>query len=314
MTNIAILGATSQIARDYILGAVGGGDTLFLYGRRPQEVRAWLTVAGIDSSRVMPCAYDAFGTEEYDAVVNFVGIGDPAKARAMGAGIFEVTSHYDALACAYVQKRPQTRYVFLSSGAVYGTTFLEPATADTPSQIAINALSPQEYYSVAKLYAEARHRAMADLPIVDIRVFNYFSRTLDLDARFFVTDILRAIRDGVEFETGSAAMQRDFLIPDDFCALVKAILQSPPANAAVDAYSKAPVDKFELLEAMRVEFGLRYRVTASPPLLIATGAKPAYYSLNRKAETFGYRPRFTSIEGVIAEGRILLDRVSGSRN
>jgi nucleoside-diphosphate-sugar epimerase len=314
MTRIAILGATSQIAKDYILGAIGEGDTFLLYSRHPQEVQAWLTGAGVELSRAIPCAYDAFGTEEYDAVINFVGIGDPAKAKTMGADIFDVTRHYDKLASAYVQKHPQTRYVFLSSGAVYGTTFLEPATADTASQIGINTLSPQEYYSVAKLYAEARHRAMADLPIVDIRVFNYFSRTLELDARFFVTDILRAIRDGVEFETGSTTMQRDFLIPSDFCALVKAILQSPPTNTSVDAYSKAPVEKFELLEAMKAELCLRYRVTPSPPLLTATGAKPAYYSKNRKAETLGYYPQFTSVDGVIAEGRMLLDKISGSRN
>jgi nucleoside-diphosphate-sugar epimerase len=252
--------------------------------------------------------YDKFGAEAYDAVINFVGVGDPARAATMGASILEITQKYDALAIAYVKVNPEVRYVFLSSGAVYGTTFLKPVDQDTPAVVPVNHLGAENYYSVAKLYAEANHRALSPLPIVDIRIFNYFSRTSDIAARFFVSDMLRAIRDGREFETGSATMHRDYLVPSDFFSLVDCILRGPLANMAVDAYTRAPVEKFELLDAMERTFGLQYRTTPSPSVVNATGVKTFYYSQNRKAEQFGYQPRQTSLEGVLAESKAILNR------
>jgi nucleoside-diphosphate-sugar epimerase len=303
---IGVLGATSHIAKDFILSAVGAGYELFLFSRRPLEVSAWLAAHTTLPIAPASVAYEEFRAYSYDAIVNFVGSGDPARIASMGAAILDVTQEYDALALDHLKRHPQTRYIFLSSGAAYGSTFIHPADQNTQAQIPINNLTAQDYYSVAKLYAETRHRTLAPLPIVDIRVFNYFSRTTDIAARYFVTDILRAIRDGRELETGSATMYRDFLGPEDFFALVDCVLRAPPANGAVDAYSREPVEKFALLEAMQREFGLRYKVTPSPPGVTATGAKPTYYSRNHKAEEFGYRPHFTSLESVLAESRALL--------
>lgn len=308
MTAIAILGATSHIARDFVLAASRAGYDLFLFSRRPQDVSAWLTSHGMTGSRPVSEGYENFGIHDYDVIVNFVGIGDPARAASMGSSILDVTQQFDALASTYLEQHPEARYVFLSSGAVYGPTFPEPANQNTMAQIPINHLSGQDYYSIAKLYAETCHRTLAPLPIIDIRVFNYFSRTVDIAARYFITDILRAIREGCELETGSATMHRDYLVPTDFFTLVDCVLRASPANCAVDTYSRAPVEKFELLDAMRREFGLRYRISPTPPVVNATGTKPNYYSTNRRAEEFGYQPRFTSLEGVIAESRALLTR------
>jgi hypothetical protein len=41
------------------------------------------------------------------------------------------------------------------------------------------------------LHAEAKHRALFNFSIVDVRVFNYFSHTQDMNARFLITDNLR---------------------------------------------------------------------------------------------------------------------------
>jgi hypothetical protein len=43
------------------------------------------------------------------------------------------------------------------------------------------------------MHAEAKHRALFNFSIVDVRVFNYFSHTQDMNARFLITDIVRAI-------------------------------------------------------------------------------------------------------------------------
>jgi hypothetical protein len=38
----------------------------------------------------------------------------------------------------------------------------------------------------------------------------------------------------------------------------------------------------------------------------ATGSKPHYYSLNKRAGDFGYQPEFTSLEGIVQETRVML--------
>lgn len=319
MTALALLGASSQIAKDLIVSlAAHGADELQLYVRDLDGAAAWLRARGL-AGRCALFGYADYGRHAHDAVINFVGVGDPQRAAAMGASIFAITRQFDDMAMQGLALAPRRRYIFLSSGAAYGSTFLEPANADTQARIAINALPPQEYYAVAKLHAEAIHRAHPDLPIVDLRVFNYFSRTQDLNARFFITDILRAIRDGVTLHTSPDYMVRDFLHPADFHRLVACVLAAPPQNAALDCYTRAPIDKPALLAAMGRQFGLDYRIAAAgadraggvdgaAPAVNATGAKPHYYSLNRKAAGFGYHPAYTSLDGLLIEAAALLGR------
>ncbi|MCX7100863.1 MAG: NAD-dependent epimerase/dehydratase family protein, partial [Methylobacter sp.] len=145
----------------------------------------------------------------------------------MGASIFDVTLKYDEITLNYVRQYPQCRYLFLSSGAAYGLSFDTPVDENTKAVVAINNLQPQEWYAVAKLHAECRHRSHPELPIIDIRVFNYFSRTQDISARFLITDILRAIRDKTVLKTSSDFIMRDFIHPTDFYKLVSALLTSP---------------------------------------------------------------------------------------
>ena len=302
---IAVLGATSQIARDLIIScSIDANKQLHLFARRPVEVEEWLAANDM-AGRYPVDGVNELKLHEFDAIINFVGVGDPAKLGEMGSSIFDVTSHFDEMVLDYLKTHPQCRYLFLSSGAAYGSNFEQPATREIAATIRINNLSPHEWYGVAKLHAECRHRALADLPIVDIRVFNYFSRTQDINARFLITDMLRAIRDSGVLQTSSDFIVRDYLHPSDFYRLVMALLSAPPANAVVDCYSKAPIEKPALLAAMQQEFGLRYEVVASASIN-ATGGKPHYYSKNRRAAEFGYEPTLSSLEGVLQEAAAML--------
>lgn len=299
---IAILGATSQIAKDLIQSFAKSNEHEFaLFARRAEAVVAWLDTVGIEKEWEVADYAKFTVAQQFDVVMNFVGVGNPAQAATMGASIFDITLQYDELALAYVKEHPNCRYIFLSSGAAYGSTFDEPAAENTIARIPINNLQPQDWYGVAKLHAECRHRALAHLPIIDIRVFNYFSHTQDIEARFLITDILRAIRDKTVLKTSSDYIVRDFIHPTDFYSLVNAMLSASPANIAVDAYSKAPVDKLTLLAAMQEKFGLKYEMVSSGAGVNATGYKPHYYSHNTKAAEFGYIPKLTSLEGVLLE-------------
>ena len=311
---IAILGSTSQIAKDLVRSfAAQGSHELVLYSRRPEVVSRWLSSIGsaVHYEVVDFAEFDA--DERFDAVINFVGVGDPAQAAVLGTTIFDFTKKYDDLALDYVRRYPGCRYIFLSSGAAYGASFDAPVDENTKAVIAINHLQQQDWYGVAKLYAECRHRALAPLPIVDLRIFNYFSHTQDLEARFLITDILRAIRDETVLKTSAENIFRDFLHPSDFYQLVTAILTSPATNTALDCFTKAPIDKISLLGILKIKFGLKYEIVQSKVGLNTTGTKPHYYSLNKRAEDYGYRPMLNSLDGILNETNIIVNQL-GNEN
>lgn len=308
---IAILGATSQIAKDLVLSIYKQSNhELTLFARRPEVVTHWLASVGLFGKYAV-IDLETFGaTLRFDAIFNFVGVGNPVRAAAMGSAIFDVTLKHDEMAINYLHQHPDCRYIFLSSGAVYGASFDAPVDANTNAVIAINNLQPQDWYGAAKLHAECRHRALPHLPIIDIRVFNYFSCMQDISARFLISDILRAIRDNTVLKTSSDYIVRDFLHPTDFYNLITALLAASAHNTSVDCYSRAPIDKPNLLVEMHEKFGLRYETTEEAASINATGNKPHYYSLNYRAANFGYLPTLTSLEGIVAEMQKILHRLS----
>ncbi len=308
---IAILGATSQIAMDLIKSiSEAGNHELYLYARRTVALKPAPSDRARAAIRYMG-NYASFGTNiEFDALINFVGVGNPAAAIRMGADIFDITLQFDQLALDYVRRHPRCRYIFLSSGAAYGSDFSKPAERDTSATIPINRFTPQDWYGAAKLHAECRHRAYHDLPIIDIRLFNYFSASQNLDARFLICDIMRSIRERTLLKTSTENIIRDYLHPSDFYRLVEAILSSRPANDVIDGYSRAPIDKLSLLNQMQNYFNLNFELHETKTGINSTGSKPNYYSLNNRASEFNYTPTLSSIEGITREAKIILNSLA----
>lgn len=241
---IAIFGATSEIAKDLIQSFTAHDEhELLLFARRPKEVEQWLEVVGLSKRCKFFDFYEFSENLKINVIINFVGVGDPAKTILMGASIFDITYHYDTIALAYLQKHQDCKYIFLSSGAVYGSNFEEPANCRTPSFLLLNNLQPEDYYGIAKLYAECRHRAAKDSAIVDIRVFNYYSRTQTVNSRFLIFDIARAVRDQSTLETDGINIVRDYLHPQDLYQLVNKILLSESKNISIDCYTRKAISK-----------------------------------------------------------------------
>jgi len=299
---IAILGATSQIAQDLILSFSKHKDyVFFLFGRNVNLLEKWINRENLNN-KYSAQEYSCFNnSQSYDVIINFVGIGDPVKAQKMGGDIFKITEQYDGMALDYVKCHKETKYIFLSSGAVYGGNYQEPVNKNTVAMIDINNLDSTDWYTIAKLYAEAKHRSLSNLSIVDIRVFNYFSHTQDMTARFLITDIVRAIKNKEVFKTSSNNIVRDFITPPDFYHLIQAIIDYDPINIALDCYTKSPVAKFDLLDKLKDKFGLKYEISKVVKVVNATGVKINYYSLNKTAKSIGYNPKNTSLEGIIQE-------------
>jgi nucleoside-diphosphate-sugar epimerase len=306
---IAILGATSEIAKDFILSLSAHDEhELVLFARRPEDVTKWLNNVALSGSYLVD-EFSKLGSQVFDVVINFVGVGNPSRAIAMGASVIDVTLQYDELALSYVGKHPSCRYIFISSGAAYGSSFDAPVDLSTKATIAINNMQPQDWYAVAKLHAECRHRSLAHLSIVDIRVFNYFSHTQDMNASFLITDIFRAIRDKTVLKTSEDYISRDYIGPEEFYQMVTMILVAPPTNAVVDCYSKAPIDKATLLATMKTQFGLQYELVKTAIGVNSTGNKPHYYSLNKRAADFGYVPTLNSIQRLCMELSQIIKRI-----
>ncbi len=256
-------------------------------------------------------SFEDFPAGDYDVVINCVGVGDPAGVTASGASILEMTERFDAIAMEYLSARPQTRCINFSSGAAYGGDFEEPVSEATPAVVPINAIRRTDYYGIAKLASEARHRGAEGFSIVDLRLFGLFSRHIDPDASYFMTAVYRAIADKVELEVGAESIHRDYVDPEDLVALVTAVIDAPPTNSAYDVYSLAPAEKFELLDLFASRYGLAYHVRQDPTAPAATGIKPFYYSTNRRAATLGYAPTRTSVQSLTKEIDALLEARSG---
>jgi len=315
MSSIAIVGASSQIAKDLIRSfAAAGRSALLLYVRNLDTTKAWVADQNLEAVCTVH-GYEAYGELSHEVVINFVGVGDPQRAAEMGASILEITASFDDMVLTELARNPDRRYLFISSGAAYGNAFAEPVTASTQAVVAINNIQPKDFYATAKLYAEVRHRARPNLAIIDLRVFNMFSNTQTIESRFFITDIVRAIRDQRTLQTTAEYVVRDFMHPDDFHRFVECLLAAPPANCAVDCYSREPIDKPALLQAMAERFGLCYEVVGDTTARDnATGRKPYYYSLNRKASEFGYQPVWSSLDCILAETTAILKNILKSSN
>lgn len=282
---LAVLGANSRMARDFV-PLMRGKAELKLFAR---------------GGGALP--YAEFPGGAYDAVINFVGVGDPSRAKSMGDAILSVTRQYDEMALDYQVRHPRARYIFLSSGAAYGGNFREPARDGGETAVAADA--PQNYYAAAKQQAEMRHRALPERTIFDLRVFNYVSRAMDLSAPFLLSDMIRCVRDGGVFQTSDRPMARDFLHPADFAQLVEHCLRAD-GNTALDCYSQAPITKRELLQLMASRFGMKHEIAPAPAAVNITGEKPLYYSQSRRAAALGYVPTYSSQSGITTEvGAIL---------
>jgi len=306
--HIAILGGSSQIAKDLARSfSVQGVHFLSIYARRPEVVRDWLR--GSAGAHFSVEVFEEFAQTKikFDAVINFVGAGNPTRVMSMGADIFSVTGEFDQLALNYITRNPGCRYIFASSGAVYGADFSEPVTSASHAVVPINNLPTSSWYGVAKLYAECRHRALSNYPIVDVRFFNYFSSTQDINDRFLLTDALRAVKEGVKFKTSAENIVRDYMGPKEVHSLICSILNAGPVNVSIDGYTKKAVNKFQMLDALREKFGLVYEVDDGTMLLNATGAKTNYFSENHIAhDAFGYVPQRSALEVILHEAEEFL--------
>ena len=281
MTKVAILGATSHIAKGLIFNYVQRPDRqLYLFARSVDRVSAFLKEISAPFG-VFVAGIDQFGQNQYDVVINCIGFGNPAMLVKQPTAISSLTKQYDELIISYLERTPGALYINFSSGAVY---------------------EPFESYGIAKLHSEIRHRELANQNIVDLRVFGYFSRFIDLAAKYLLSEIIACLLKGEEFLTDQIDVSRDYAHPEDLCALIDKCIERQVLNEAIDVYSLKPVKKSEILDYFKEYYGLKVRQQERLSIVAPTGRKENYYSINKKAgELLGYLPMYSSLDCIKKE-------------
>ena len=307
---IAILGATSHIAKNLVYYFRRDSCyELFLFARNQGAVHEFLKATEGELSPSV-AGFDCFPSGDYDAVINCVGIADPQKQKNAGVELFRLTERFDDLVIDYLAGHEKTVYVNFSSGVVYGTAFDSGVEGNAVASIAVNSITPADYYRIAKLNAEAKHRAMADRNIIDLRVFSFFSRFIDLESAFLLTEMMRCVIERQPFQTNAVDIVRDYVAPSDLFALVKLCVASNGINQPIDVFSAGPVRKSELIALFSCDFGLEARIDEEVRDS-TTGAKLAYYSTNHVAMSLlNYIPALTSRDAVRDEANEIIAGVS----
>ena len=312
--NIAIFGSTGHIGKNLISFFIKNNDfKIFLFSR---DIKKFESLKMIFSDTMSFNTYDDFGKNEYDVVINCVGISNPNAFEKNSCSIFDTAEFYDTMVLDYLKNFPTTLYINLSSGAVFSGEFDKPVDDSSTYKFDVNGINKGEMYSISKMYLESKHRSLPDLNIVDLRIFGFFSRFIDVNAGFFMSELLQALKNKSEFITDKKDFVRDYVNPKDFYDLTKNCIANKKINDVFDVYSKEIISKFEILEECFNKFDLKFKLVEKIESISPTGVKKNYYSLSRKAEKINYFPQFSSLETILNESSLFLENshISFSQN
>lgn len=288
---IAIWGATGHVGRALFFEALSRGIECHGYVRYINKAARLLTG--------QPCfGFEEFESNSYDILINAV-----SASVAEPFSLFEIFDRFDYRLIDYARSHPECACVSISSGAAYGDVFTEPAKEMLSYELMPNRIEQHQWYGLVKLICEQRHRALAPLPIVDLRIFAFFTRYIDLAQPYFMTDVVNAILEQKPIVTPPTDFERDFIHPSDFLDLIL-LCAEKRVNACFDLYSLSPVKKSEILAYFQKKYGMS--VENGAVWESKTGGKSRYYSEHHSASSLGYQPRFSSMDTISAEAEAIL--------
>jgi nucleoside-diphosphate-sugar epimerase len=313
-SKIAILGSTSHIAKGLINSFIQGGEfSLHLYTRSPDKVRSFLGAIGKSAEKncVIHEGYNDFLKCSYNVVINCVGVGTLKKLRGNFTEYFTVTEEYDNLAIGCLRNNCQDAlYISFSSGAVYGRGFSSPVEENTINSIRVNHIAAEDYYAIARLNSEAKHRSFKNLKIVDLRVFSYFSRFIDLTDGYFISEVMDCILNKKVLVVDNVNIVRDYIHPDDLFSIIRKCMDAGKINEAFDVISAKPVEKRKILDYFSLKYGLKYETGRSLSHVSPTGSKNVYCSNYINAASIGYKPAFSSMDTIKQESKYILNNLT----
>lgn len=289
---IAVLGASGTIGRSLARKfAAVSTEALVLFARNTISLDQKNWPAHVTIRRI-----SEFNARDFDLVINAVGAGDPARVAGIGAEILDVTQAWDQKILSSMG--PHTRYVFLSSGAIYGHAFAQAVEASAMLCLPVNRLGTIQPYLIAKLYAEMRHRHASDRAILDVRIFGFADASISTSGTSFLADLTRAVCECETLMTSRENMVRDYAGVDELHELIHCWLKAGGPNRSYDLYTLAPVSKRELLRLAAARYNLEVQYMESAKRS-QTSFKAVYASSFHAAAEIGYKSRRTAADVVI---------------
>jgi len=303
MMKIAILGSTGHVGKNltYYFGNEYTHE-LFLFSRNEKKLEKTVSQLGLKKNFSVR-TYDEFNNSKYDVVINCVGISDPAKIKSSQGTILETTEKFDTMTLDYLERFPESKLINFSSGIVYGGNFSSPITKTIliDENFDGNEKDGRGEYALSKINSEIKHRMLKSLNIIDFRLFSFFSRFINLDAKFLMCEMISSIMQNKKFLTDETDIYRDYIHPKDLFSYVKKCICKDSLNDVFDLRSKKPIGKFELLNFLKEKYGLQYEIDSGVKLSNPTGFKRNYYSESRKVESLGHKPEYSSMDTILDE-------------
>lgn len=279
---IAILGSSGHVANNLFRSFRDNKDFVYQFSREsiedPYDINSMYNVR----------SYNELYYCNYDAIINCVGFGNPASVETAGAEIFRVTEKYDNMCIDYLKIHPSTKYVYISSG------------------VANNRIDTSNLYQLSKIYTETKHRTLPELNIIDIRLYSFFTRFSNLEDSFFMSQLIKSIKNKTEFVTDEALMWRDYINPKDLYSLIQLCLQEEKINGWFNTFSLKPVEKFEILEYFQNKYNLRVKFVPKHTGFSSSNDS-SYFAKGTDGVKQGYKPTYTSIDTIKEESEFLLN-------
>lgn len=293
MKKIAIIGSTGYIGKTLIDEFYKKNNTfeLFLFSRSKEKLYNTIKI-NYPKLKNKIYNYKEFNKNKYDVIINCTGFYKSGLSNNEHNDILSLTEKYDNLIIKYIEKNKSTLYINFSSGAVY-------------EKIDPKQMTEGSYYSIAKINSESKHRAKDNLKIVDLRMFSFFSKFIDCKSSFFMSEIIDCVKNKKIFYTTKTDIVRDYICPKDLFKIISIIIKNNNMNDFFDIYSLAPISKLNLLKFFEKEYGLKIIFKKTPSVNKKPVERINYYSVDRKIEKLGYKPKFTSLEGIKNELRIM---------
>lgn len=284
MNNILILGANSHISKGLIYNFYKNKKyTLYLFTTNIERLKNFLTENKIENVNIRT-NIDDLKNINMISLINCIGVGTENKLKGRYYKYFTIPEEYDNFCLDYIRKNKKCVYINFSSGAIYKKL--------NPSNI-----KSEDFYSITRYYLEAKHRSFKDLNIVDLRLFSYFSRFIDFNDKYFITEIIDCVLNNKKFITTKENIVRDYLHPEDLFNIILKCIDKKRINDFFDINSKKDISKKEILDYFINIYNLEVEYKKDINYKSATGNKVIYKSNNTKLkEILNYSPKYSSLE------------------
>ena len=136
----------------------------------------------------------------------------------------------------YLNNYPETKLINFSSGIVYGKKYDFPIIEKNQNTKKFKRIESE--YFLSKINSEKKHRKLKHLNIIDFRLFSFFSRYMNLNFKFFMSEVVKSLIENKILITNESDFFRDYIHPKDPFSFLKKCIEKNTINDAFDLYSR----------------------------------------------------------------------------